>query len=120
MSRAEPVQHHLHRQDRGQRICLIFSGVLRRAAVNRLEHRVLVTNVPAYRQPQSTCRRRAIVANDVTRKIRSDYDVVPFGIADLPLTKCIDISIVKFDIGKLTLTNFAKHFAKEAMRANDV
>src|SRR5207249_2805565 len=49
LSTTEPVEHHLDRQDHRNRIDFVAAGVLRGAAVNRLEHRVCVPDVPPRR-----------------------------------------------------------------------
>src|SRR5438128_11098055 len=99
---------------------LVFAGMFWHDTVNRLDHRVFITDVAANRQAQPARRRRAVVAHDVAGKIRRDDDVVPFGIANLPLTESIDISIVKFQIWKLACADFPEHFTKETMSADDV
>ena len=81
---------------------------------------MLVADVAADCEAESARCRRAIVTDDVAHEIWTHYDVIPFGIANLPLAEGIDISIVEFQIGKFLLTNFAKNFAKEAVRSDDV
>ena len=120
VSRAEPVQHHLHCQDCRQWICLVLAGVFWCAAVNRLKHRVLITDVAADRQPQSTSGRGAVVADNVPDQVRTDDHVIPFGTPNLPLTEGIYVGIVDANIWKIPLPHFAEHFAEEAVRANDV
>src|SRR5438874_3252037 len=120
MSRAQPVQHHLRRQNRCQWIRLVFTRMFRRAAVNRFEHRVLIADVTADREAETTRRSCTIVADDVADEIWTNDDVVPFGIANLPLAESVDVSIVEFQIGKFALANFAEYFAKKAVRADDV
>src|SRR5205807_2770164 len=113
-------QHHLHRQNRRQRIRLVLAGVFWRAAMNGLKHRVLVTDIAADRKPQSTRRRRSVVANDVPHQIWTDDHVVPFGIANLPLTEGVNVSVVERNIRELALADLAEHFTEKAVRANDV
>src|SRR5437870_6935133 len=120
MSGAEPFQHHLHRQDCCQRIRLLLSRVSWRAAMNRLKHRVFITDIAADRKPQSTRCGRSVVADDVPYKVWTNDYVIPFGVANLPLTEGIYISVVEGNIGELPLTDLAEHFAEETMCANDV
>ena len=81
---------------------------------------MFITDVAADCEAEPTRGGRAIVADDVADEIWPNDDVVPFGIANLPLAERIDISIVEFQIREFALTNFAEDVAKEAMRADDV
>src|SRR6266478_295667 len=120
VSRAQPVQHHLHRQNRRQGIRLVLSGVLWRAAMNRLKHRMLIADIAADGKPQSPRRRRSVVADDVSHKIRTHHHVIPFRVANLPLTEGIYISEIERKVRELTCTNLAEYFAEKAVCANDV
>ena len=81
---------------------------------------MLVADVAADRESQPAGRSRAVVANDIAGEIRRHDHVVPFGITNLPLAERVDISVIEFELGKFALTDFAKHFAEEPMRADDV
>src|SRR5688572_17995503 len=81
---------------------------------------MLIADVAAHRETQSARGCRAVVADDVAGQVRRNYDVIPFRIANLPLTERIDVSVIKCDVRKLALANFAEDFAKKAMRADDV
>jgi len=64
VSGTQPLEHHLHRQNRRQRIRLVLSGVFGRAAMNGFKHRVFITDIAAHGQPQSErvgCRRGHLV-----------------------------------------------------------
>src|SRR6185295_11529939 len=90
------------------------------AAMNRLKHRVLVTDVASDRQTETARSCSSVVADDVPGEVGSNDDVVPFRIADLPLTKRIHVCIVQRDVGKFTLTYFTKDVAEESVGANNI
>jgi len=81
---------------------------------------VLVANIAAYGQAQTTRGRRAIVADDVADQIWANHHVVPFRITNLPLTERVDISVIKFQVRKFALADFTKYFAEKPVRADDV
>ena len=50
----------------------------------------------------------------------ANHHVVPFRIANLPLTERIDVGVIKFKVGKFALANFAEDVAEETVGADDV
>src|SRR5437667_3713280 len=96
-SSAEPIEHHLDREDHCNRVHFVLPRMLGRAAMNRLEHRVLVPDVRTGGHAHAALEDGREVRRDVAEYVRSDRDVVDFGGADEPLLEGIDVRVILLD-----------------------
>src|SRR5437667_3847869 len=71
--------------------------MLRRAAMNRLEHRVLVPDVRTGGHAHAALEDGREVRRDVAEYVRGDRNVIDFGGADEPLLERIDVRVILLD-----------------------
>ncbi len=68
------------------------------AAVDGLEHGVLVADVGAHRDAHAALQHAGEVGDDVAEHVRRDAHVVPLGLLDEPLRERVDDGVVLLDV----------------------
>src|SRR5881409_2379215 len=71
--------------------------MLRRAAVNRFEHRMLIANVPARGHAHPSLQDRGEIRCDIAEQVRCDRDIVDLGRSNEPLLERVDVRVVLLD-----------------------
>ncbi len=95
---AEVPEHQRARQDEGRWVRLVQAGVLRRRAVDRLEHGRIRPDIRARRDPQPADEPCAQVAHDVPIQVRQDEDVVQVRLLDELHAHVVDDPVLELDL----------------------
>src|SRR2546427_659727 len=116
----EMFEEHRERADRRDRTRDTFAGVLRRTAVDRLEHRDLArVDVPRRRGTETASERGAQVREDVAEEIRRDDDIELLGLEDHPHRGGVDVHRIAPHIGEL-FAELVEHVAPDLLDRNGV
>ena len=98
---AQPIEHHLDRQDRGDGVDLILPGVFRRRAVRGLEHGQLGADVARAAEAEAADHLGAQVGNDVAVEVGRDQHVVVEGVLQQPHRHGVNVGVVHLDFGEV-------------------
>ena len=105
-------QHEHAGEHHGHGVDFILSGVLRRAAVRRLEKRYPFADVSAGRHAQSAHQPRAQVGDDVPVEIGRDNDIVFLRAPHQLHAEVIDERVMELDV-RVSLAATSRATAKE-------